>query len=212
MKASSLLGAFPVVFALLGLPACSTPQSDPDVAAALAPFVLTALPDDAQPTFADFGGKLHLVGWSSSADGVAPPGSTINLKLYWKVVSPLEPGWGLFTHLIDDHGRRVRNFDDAGPFRKWLLTKPNEGLSLVEPDTLIVDEETLEMPKANELTPEVSLIVGAWKDDGQPQSPGFRLPVVSGTSDNHDAVILAHYKTGIVRPGLAMARQFHGRP
>ncbi|HVR21081.1 MAG TPA: hypothetical protein VMS65_15320, partial [Polyangiaceae bacterium] len=75
----ALLGA--LVFA------CASPPSSDGEKAEFQKFALSAVPTDVKhPTFVDFGGKVQLVGWEMSPGGVAAPGSTISLKLYWQSV------------------------------------------------------------------------------------------------------------------------------
>jgi hypothetical protein len=180
--------------------ACAAPPQKADVASALEPFHVDAVPETAKRTFVDLGGKLHLVGLEVSPDTRADPGSTVHLKMYWQAVGQLEPGWGLFTHVVDERGERIRNFDAEGAFRKWLTGAQPDELSLLELGKIYVDEQSLEMPKADEVTPEVSIIVGAWNAD-------MRLPVVSGPTDGHSAALLATLNTGVPRhPVQAAAR------
>jgi len=46
------------------------------------------------------------------------------------------------------------------------------------------------MPKADVLTPRVTIVVGVWNDQ-------MRLPVVSGTTDGHDAAVITNLSTGV---------------
>ena len=85
---------------------------------ALAQYVLSSVPSDvSNRTFLDFGGKVALVGYAIEPTGVAAPGSHVKLTLYWQSLSPLGPGWGLFTHLAIPR-QPHRLLDGAGPLRK----------------------------------------------------------------------------------------------
>ena len=147
----------------------------------------------------DFGGKLALVAYELSPSGKAGPGQSVNAKFYWKPISTISPGWGLFTHLEDTSGRQIRNFDEVGPFRKWLGGKAQAGLGLLELGHVYVDEQSFEMPPAADLAPEVLLVVGVWNGD-------MRLPVVSGPSDGHHAGIVTQIDTGLEWPKVAAKR------
>jgi hypothetical protein len=171
---------------------CAAPPQKAELASELEPFRVESVPEGATRTFVDLGGKLHLVAVEISPQGTAAPGSTVHLKMYWQPVGELEPGWGLFTHLVDERGERIRNFDGEGAFRKWVTGKQPDELSLLELGKIYVDEQSLEMPKPDEVTPEVSVIVGAWSGD-------IRLPVLSGPTDGHSAALLATFNTGVPR-------------
>jgi len=160
--------------------------------AALAPFARAALPVDVQhPTFVDFGGKVQLVGYDVSPEGMARPGETVKLRMYWKRTGTLQPGFRLFTHLDDELGAQIRNFDQVGDFR-GALAGGKSGLSALELGKVYVDEQTVEVPKGAEVTPRVTLVVGVWKDD-------VRLPVVSGSTNGHHAAVVSSFSTGVVR-------------
>lgn len=159
----------------------------------LASKALAALPENVpHRTFVDFGGKLHLIGYDVSPESGTGPGQTVRLKLYWKPVSRLDPGWNLFTHLEDDGAHQLWNFDREGEFRSSLAGKMPAGLSLLEPGKIYVDEQTLTMPRADQLAPYINIVVGVWQGD-------MRLPIVSGVSDGHEGAILARLSTGIQR-------------
>lgn len=171
-------------------------EGDSKGAEELAANAIAALPNDVpHRTFVDFGGKLHLVGYDVSPESSASPGSTVRLKLYWKPVSRLDPGWNLFTHLEDDGAHQLWNFDREGAFRALLGSKMPAGLSLLEPGKIYVDEQTLTMPRADQLAPYVNIVVGVWQGD-------MRLPIVSGASNGHEGAVVARVSTGIQRQQL----------
>jgi len=183
-------------FALATAAAC-TPARKGESAEELAPFAHDRLPDDVKNrTFVDFGSKLNLVGYDVSPEGRATPGAPIHLTLYWKRSGDLDPGWGLFTHLEDDRGRQIGNFDRDGAFRSALATKP-AGLARLELEKVYTDEQTVTVPKEDLLTPNITLVVGVWND-------AMRLPIVSGPTDGHDAAIIAHFATGVSRRKVAL--------
>lgn len=189
--ATAILGA-----ALWG---CNAQGQNAGAATELASFLVAEIPETAQREYIDFGGKLVLVAHELSPSGKAGPGQSVNAKFYWKPMSAVSPGWGLFTHLEDAQGRQIRNFDEVGPFRKWLSGKAQAGLSLLELGNVYVDEQTFEMPPAADLAPEVLLVLGVWNGD-------MRLPVVSGPSDGHHAGIVTRIETGLEWPKVAAKR------
>jgi len=138
-------------------------------------------------------------------DGKAGPGQNVHAKLYWKPVGIIGSGWSLFTHLEDTGGRQLRNLDQEGPLRKWLAGKAPRGLGLLDLANVYVDEQSFDMPKAEDLTPEVLLVVGVFTED-EPQHY-TNLPVVSGPSDGHHAGIVARIETGLEWPKVALKRE-----
>jgi hypothetical protein len=150
-------------------------------------------------TFVDFGGKLHLLGFAVSPENAAGPGSPVHLKLYWQRVGELGEGWGLFTHLENEGGRQLANLDREGALRKAIAGKP-EGVAQLELGNVYEDEQSFQMPSAGDLSPTTTLVVGVWKES-------TRLPIVSGTSNGHDAAIVTHFSTGVARRTRAQSSQ-----
>lgn len=182
-----------------------TPTPKPGDTADLGVRPAERLPADVKhTTFIDFGGKVQIVGYEASPDADAPPGSKVTVKLYWRRSGALEPGWSLFTHLEDDRGRQIANLDREGAFRGALSGKP-EGLALLELGKVYTDEQSFEMPKADLLTPTVTLVVGVWNTNREFSQ--MRLPIVSGETNGHDAAVITHFSTGVVRPKLGRVAQ-----
>ena len=93
-----------VLGALLLLHGCKSAQKLDEQPAnpALESHVLESVPNDIEErTFFDFEGKVHLIGYKLEPKGVVGPGGRLKLTLYWQSVSPLSPGFKLFTHVID---------------------------------------------------------------------------------------------------------------
>jgi hypothetical protein len=179
--------------------ACA-PAAKQEAPADLAAFALERLPDDVKnPTFIDFGSKVQLVGYDVSPQDSAKPGDSVKMTLYWKRTGPLQPGWRLFTHVDDDRGRQISNFDREGAFRSALGAKES-GLSILELGKIYTDEQTFAVPKADVVTPKITIVVGVWNE-------AMRLPVVSGPSDGHAAAIVTHLSTGVPRRGLVKVLQ-----
>ncbi|HVW25113.1 MAG TPA: hypothetical protein VHC69_07055 [Polyangiaceae bacterium] len=177
--------------------AACTPAQKGDSAEDLASFAHDGLPDGVKnPTRVDFGSKIELVGYDVSPEGVARPGTSLHVTLYWQRSGDLDPGWGLFTHLEDDLGRQIGNFDREGAFRSALSGKPS-GLARLELGKVYTDEQNVPVPKEDLLTPNITLVAGVWNDS-------MRLPIVSGPTDGHDAAIIAHFATGVPRRTAAL--------
>lgn len=188
---------------LAALSSCAAPRETAKVDPTLESFVLDHTPDSIEHRlFIDFGGKVHLLGYDLEPDGVTGPGSTIDLKLYWKCVDKLPPGWNLFTHLLNEYGQRIGNFDNAGPLRTLKADGNTQTLppSDWEPGKFYVDEQRIGIPQyeatapwSQNLTGTVTIVTGVWKDS-------TRLEVLSGSSDKENAGIVAHLHTGVQRP------------
>lgn len=176
--------------------ACTPPHKG-DGAEDLASFSHERLPEDVKHrTLVDFGSKVELVGYDVSPEGDAKPGTSLHVTLYWQRTGDLEPGWGLFTHLEDERGRQIGNFDREGAFRGALSGKPS-GLARLELGKVYTDEQNVTVPKEDLLTPNITLVVGVWNDN-------MRLPIVSGPTDGHEAAIIAHFATGVARRPVAV--------
>ena len=202
----------------LSLGCFSCQQAGPAPAAAdaldpgLAQYVLSDVPSDVpNRCYLDFGGKVALVGYAIDPVGVAAPGSHVKLTLYWQSLSPLGPGWGLFTHLTIPR-QPHRLLDGSGPLRKSVPDASGGqrqalGPSAWERGHVYVDPLEFDIP-ANVRAPEVTVVAGVWRDTlrvikpGQPEDPklalpGLRLPVLSGPADDMQRGIVVHISTGL---------------
>lgn len=176
----------------ISLTACTSREKPKEGSEDLAPFAVAALPEDAHRANIDFGGKMRIAGYSVSPEGgTAKPSEQVSLKLYWERVGALSPGFAPFTHLYGDTGKQIRNYDKDGPFR-GKLAEHKEGFALLDFGKLYLDDQTLDLPKAEDLTPRVAFVVGVWQDE-------TRLPVVSGVTNGQDAALVAKFDTGVER-------------
>ena len=180
--------------------ACASPPSDSEkLDPALSRFVLSSVPVDVpNPTFVDFGGKVHLVGWEVSPKQ-AKPGNTLSLELYWRSVKRLAPGFRLYTHLTGPDGK-VHEFDDVGPLREAASGLP---LSSWIPGMIYVDEQAIVVPELS--VPVVTLSVGVKAEGPAPdageKAPEYKLEILSGVSDGREGALLARLATGVTRGG-----------
>jgi hypothetical protein len=185
--------------------ACASPSGTDSekVDATLSKYVLSAVPADVpNPTFVDFGGKVHLVGWEASPKGIVPPGGAITLKLYWRSVGKVARGYHLTTRLTAASGK-VYAFDDVGPLRESvpdseLGKAPRLAPSTWVPGMVYVDEQTLTLPEDSEAG-SLTLSVGvaselyAEGDGGVEKVGDFGLKVLSGVSDGKEGAVLARF-------------------
>jgi hypothetical protein len=181
--------------------ACASPASDSEkLDPSLSKFVLSSVPTDVpNPTFVDFGGKVHLVGWDLSPKQ-AKPGGTLSLKLYWRSVKRVSPGFRLYTHLTGSDGQ-VHEFNDVGPLREAASGAPSSWT----PGTIYVDEQTITVPDLT--VPVVTLSVGVRSEGETPdageKAPEYKLEVLSGVSDGRQGALVARLATGVSRRGKA---------
>jgi hypothetical protein len=193
---------------------------------AAAQLVLKKLPDEEiERTYIDFAGKVQLIGYSVQPEKLAGPGTPLHVKLYWRVTQPLDPGWNLFTHLLTPSGGQLANLDHSGPLRQAKELAPDQwepGFIYVDE---LRGEVPKTQPRNNTMsplyTPSFTVAVGFHKTkqdpvpkrteaeekkevaEGETQPPerpkvrDFRLPVVSGPSDNQQRALVATLSTGI---------------
>jgi len=187
---------------LLGCTAEPKPTEHTAIDPAIESHVLDSIPTDLpNPTFIDFEGKVRLIGYRVEP-ALAAPGSSMKLTLYWHAVSPLGPGWSLFSHVLDDTGAQIQNVDNEGPLRKLVQSPSGDEHQTLPPSAwkpgkVYVDEQEFQL-KSDMTCPEVTLAVGVWRGNS-------RLAVISGASDGTNRGIVAHLKTGVVRQQRAAA-------
>jgi hypothetical protein len=189
----------------LALSACASPGEAPKVDDAVSALVLPDVPTDVQTrTLVDFGGYVQLEGWDLAPADRAGPGSTVHLKLYWRSVKKLSPGWALFTHVIVADAPKPFAYDDLGVLRQKL--SPSDWI----PGNVYVDEQDIAVP--NTQSPEFTLAVGLGHEAVQVAGneveglSGTRLEILSWLSDGHDRAIIAHLATGVTPGDKAPAR------
>jgi hypothetical protein len=183
----------------LCLSGCGEAQKPPPpIEPAVAQYVLEEVPSDVQNRLLiDFGGKVHLIGYDIEPDGIAKPGTKFKLRMYWKSVSRLDPGWSLFTHLVGPNGKRLEKggLDDVGPLRARSGPSSTQALGPSDwlPGKVYVDEQDLEVPPDVNV-PEFNVLVGIWRP------ANLRLSVIGGPSDKEERGIVTTIKTGVSWP------------
>jgi hypothetical protein len=206
--------------------ACASPApSDKKIDPEFEKLALPSVPADVQhPTFVDFGGKLHLLGYEVSPATAAAPGTVVSVKSYWRAVKPVPGCYRLYTHLTAPDGK-IHEFDDVGPLRVSSQTdrgkSPNFPPSAWTAGTIYVDEQRLTVPKEVE-APALTLTVGVScpefrEKDGELEKVGeFKLPVLSGVSDGKEGALVARFVTGVRRGDKSKdkdgRRRFDRRP
>jgi hypothetical protein len=131
-----------------------------DERARLAAHILTEVPATMQTHVgADLDGRIELVGYDLRAErdpqGRFVAGRPITITWYWKCNEPLEDGWRLFTHVVDDAGVNRIPADDRGDVRQHYPP------SAWRAGEIIQDEQEIPIP-ADFNSRTLTLFVGAW--------------------------------------------------
>lgn len=118
------------------------PVEKPELSDAEKALVLEQAPSDiAHPMYIDFNGKAELVGYDLSSSGVAAPGSSFTLKLYWRASSgSIGDGYVPFTQLVTPGGKRFE-VQGASAIRMGTLAPAHW-----ERGKVYVDELTASVP------------------------------------------------------------------
>jgi hypothetical protein len=182
------------------LTACGT-RVKQEAPSELSQYVLERAPREMENSrFIDFGGKVHLLGFDLDPTGNARPGDSVKLTLYWKSVAPLTRGWNLFTHLSNEYGRQIDNYDNIGPLRQLdgnaqvlSPSKWQRGKVYVDRQEISIPRPDPNLPWRENVTSTVTLVTGVWRGP-------MRLEVISGPSDGENSGIVAHLSTGLEAP------------
>jgi len=129
----------------------------------------------------ELGAALELLGAKVSPVQGLKPGSRVELTLYWRKKAAIDPGYRLFTHVLDEAGESILNLDAVGPLRKapyGVTTLPpsawNEG-------KVYVDQLAFWVPQSLR-TATISIVCGLFSD-------AQRLPVTSGAQQGAQIVV-----------------------
>lgn len=151
---------------------------------ALSGFVLSQSPSDVGARVdAEFDGKVTLLGARVEPAGAVHPGQKLKLTLYWKSEQKLEPGFQLFTHIVDAAGERLSNIDNVGPLRE--IDGGTQALppSAWEPGKVYVDQQPFTVP-LKVTTDKIQILTGIYGKHG-------RLTITSGPHDTTQRAIAA---------------------
>ncbi len=172
------------------LAACSR-DSGPTATQAtdLAKHIVTEPPAGMTKTDVDFDGKVRLVGYTVSPKlAVYPPGTKLTVTLVWRCEQQLEPGYGLFTHLVGASGQQIDNLDDKGPLRRLEGVKGQPlPPSKWEPGKLYLDDLTFTLPP--EPSPTVIVAAGIYRES-------TRLPIRGAGGDRDSRATVIRLATG----------------
>jgi hypothetical protein len=160
----------------------------PEESEALKKYVLDKEPADVGTKVdLNYDGKVVLLGSKVEPGGILKGGQRVKVTMYWKVLKELgEPGWRLFTHVIDGGGERLLNIDNVGPIRKVVGSDQAMSPSTWKAGKVYVDEQDFTIPKKVK-TSTMQVTVGIWKGDA-------RLPIVSGPKERDNRGVAATIK------------------
>jgi hypothetical protein len=135
-----------------------------------------------------FEDKVSLLGYDVSPSKHAKPGDTIKLEMYWRLEKDLEPGWNLFTHVLDASGQRLLNIDNVGPLREWKGDSQALPPGDWEVGKVYVDEQTFVVPKGI-TRGDIKVVTGIWKKEE-------RLKVSQGQADTENRALVVSIGVG----------------
>jgi hypothetical protein len=186
---------------LLVTTGCAAPAGSDQGDAPPDRFALESLPADiSERSRIDFGGAIELLGWDLEPKRDARPGTNVHVRLYWRAVKRLSPGWNFTTELLSPQM--------AEAVARGTGTRPDP--SQLVPGTIYLDEHDIKVPE-DVTAPTLSLVVSLGRDAVQVQGQeveglsAVRLPVLSGLTDGRQRAILSRLATGVTpgekRPG-----------
>ncbi len=176
-------GTVALLCAGLILPACVTGKKGPSkesAAARAAAFTVDAPPPSMRKLGAEFEDKAVLLGVSMAKTANLKPGAEVQYTLYWKAKKPIEDGWKLFTHVLDNRGKKLLNIDAVGPIREYDHGRQPAAPSTWQPGNIYKDEQSFTIPKDYK-GGKLKIITGIWKKDQ-------RLAVMGKTKTNRAVV------------------------
>jgi hypothetical protein len=179
------------------------PELSPDERRELEDYLLDEAPTPEHPLEIQFGDRLRLIGYDTSADEITP-GEPFTVTWYWQVQRTVGGGWMLFTHIDDDgEGESVRNADGVGETVSSAPIRERYAANRWRGGEWIRDTEVLTLPREWS-TDRAHFYIGFWRPDDE-----NRLEVTSGPSDGTNraeaATIPVHREaaaavTGVVAP------------
>jgi hypothetical protein len=166
----------------------SKDETTVDQAQALKAYVLDKEPGDLGAKLnINFDNKITLLGTKVEPAGNVKAGEKVKVTMYWKVQKEIgDPGWKLFTHVMDGSGERILNIDNVGPLRHLVGQDQALSPSHWKTGKVYVDEQEFAIPKKVRSST-IQVLVGIWKADE-------RLPVVSGPHERDNRGIVATIK------------------
>ena len=131
---------------------------------------LAALPSDVPIKLGiEFDGAVELIGAKVSPVQGLRPSSRVELTLYWRKLGPVDKGYRLFTHVLDESGERILNLDGVGTLRQGLHdSEPELPPSSWEEGKIYVDQQAFWVP-ATVRTDDISIVCGLFRGNDRLQ-------------------------------------------
>jgi len=168
MRIKALAMGIVAVCAALGCAQAPVKEGEaekPELTAEDKALVLDEAPTDIpHPLYIDFNGKAELLGYALEPAALAPPGSKLSLKLYWRSTGRLDAGYLPFTELVTPAGKRIV-VEGNNPLRKGALVPANW-----EPGKVYVDELEVSVP-ADIDAARFMIVVGFKTEPSPPEQP-----------------------------------------
>jgi len=190
----SILGCLLVMCPVLVSTACvgggQEEQPAVDQTEALKAYILDREPADVGTRVGiNYDNKITLVGAKLEPSTPVKPGDRVKVTMYWKVDKPIgEPGWKLFTHVMDGSGERILNIDNVGPLRRAVGKDQALPPSAWKAGKVYVDEQDFVIPKKVR-TATVQVSTGIWKGDE-------RMPILAGPHEQNRGIPLTIHVQG----------------
>lgn len=151
------------------------PDLTPEERRALSEFILTEAPSPEHPMELQFGDRVRLIGYDTSAEEITP-GTPFTLTLYWQVQRTMGGGWMQFTHVADGSGESRINRDEGaadGIRARYAARRWHGGEWIRDPVEVTIPEDWG--------SDRATFYVGFWREDDS-----ARLDVTSGPEDGTD--------------------------
>lgn len=123
---------------------------------------------------AELGEGVELVGAKVTPMTGLRLNSRVEVSLFWRKLGEVEPGFRIFTHVLDEAGERILNLDGTGALRKTVDDAPLFPPSAWQPGKVYVDEFTFWVPSTLR-TDGITLVAGLFRDKQ-------RLPITRGAA------------------------------
>jgi hypothetical protein len=169
-------------------PGCVSGESSDEPPDEVKKLILDRAPENLTPLNVNFEDRITLLGVQVEPGLDVAPGKRVKLTMYWRADKPVtDPGWKLFTHVLDSSGERLLNIDNVGPLRHMGPNGQAWPPSSWKPGKIYVDTQTFTLPKKVK-TAQVQVAAGVWKGRE-------RLELRSGPSLGDDRALVATLNT-----------------
>lgn len=139
----------------------------------LSEYILTEAPTPEHPMELQFGDRIRLIGYDTTADEITP-GVPFTITFIWEVQRNVGGGWMQFTHVADGAGESRINRDEGGEIRsRYGARRWHAGEWIRDPVEVTIPTDWG--------SDRAVFYVGFWREDDS-----ARLDVTSGPEDGTD--------------------------